>query len=73
VPFIGLVMGDRGLISCVLCAKFDEHLTFGTLESRVVSAHGRPTLKRSVASIQFQTTETLEKSICDYWEVCQSQ
>ncbi|AES90395.2 3-dehydroquinate dehydratase/shikimate dehydrogenase [Medicago truncatula] len=38
VPFIGLVMGDRGLISRILCAKFGGYLTFGTLESGVVSA-----------------------------------
>ncbi|CAL5213426.1 unnamed protein product [Lathyrus oleraceus] len=45
VPFIGLVMGDRGLISRVLCAKFGGYLTFGTLESGVVSAPGQPTIK----------------------------
>ncbi|GAU45091.1 hypothetical protein TSUD_85770, partial [Trifolium subterraneum] len=45
VPFIGLVMGDRGLISRVLCAKFGGYLTFGTLESGIVSAPGQPTLK----------------------------
>ena len=38
-------MGDRGLISRVLCAKFGGYLTFGTLESGVVSAPGQPTLK----------------------------
>ncbi|XP_027348707.1 bifunctional 3-dehydroquinate dehydratase/shikimate dehydrogenase, chloroplastic-like [Abrus precatorius] len=45
VPFIGLVMGDRGLISRILCAKFGGYLTFGTVESGVVSAPGQPTLK----------------------------
>ncbi|KAL3037563.1 hypothetical protein AAZX31_01G075500 [Glycine max] len=45
VPFIGLVMGDRGLISRILSAKFGGYLTFGTLESGVVSAPGQPTLK----------------------------
>ncbi|XP_020222637.1 bifunctional 3-dehydroquinate dehydratase/shikimate dehydrogenase, chloroplastic isoform X2 [Cajanus cajan] len=45
VPFIGLVMGDRGLISRILCAKFGGYLTFGTLESGVISAPGQPTLK----------------------------
>ncbi|OIV93182.1 hypothetical protein TanjilG_20844 [Lupinus angustifolius] len=45
VPFIGLVMGDRGLISRILCAKFGGYLTFGTLESGVVSAPGQPTIK----------------------------
>lgn len=38
-------MGDRGLISRILCAKFGGYLTFGTLESGVVSAPGQPTLK----------------------------
>lgn len=38
-------MSDRGLISRVLCAKFGGYLTFGTLESGVVSAPGQPTLK----------------------------
>ncbi|KAM7257698.1 hypothetical protein ACFE04_013439 [Oxalis oulophora] len=45
VPIIGLVMGERGLISRVLCAKFGGFLTFGTLESGVVSAPGQPTIK----------------------------
>ncbi|CAN1854029.1 Bifunctional 3-dehydroquinate dehydratase/shikimate dehydrogenase, chloroplastic [Linum perenne] len=45
VPIIGLVMGERGLISRVLCAKFGGYLTFGTLESGVVSAPGQPLLK----------------------------
>lgn len=38
-------MGERGLISRVLCAKFGGFLTFGTLESGVVSAPGQPTIK----------------------------
>lgn len=38
-------MGDRGLISRILSAKFGGYLTFGTLESGVVSAPGQPTLK----------------------------
>ncbi|CAI0466630.1 unnamed protein product [Linum tenue] len=45
VPFIGLVMGERGLISRVLCAKFGGYLTFGILESGVVSAPGQPLVK----------------------------
>ncbi|KAK6254580.1 hypothetical protein SCA6_015885 [Theobroma cacao] len=44
VPIIGLVMGERGLISRILCAKFGGHLTFGTLEAGVVSAPGQPTI-----------------------------
>jgi 3-dehydroquinate dehydratase/shikimate dehydrogenase len=45
VPTIGLVMGERGLISRMLCAKFSGYLTFGTLESGFVSAPGQPTIK----------------------------
>ncbi|KAK3217750.1 hypothetical protein Dsin_011720 [Dipteronia sinensis] len=44
VPIIGLVMGERGLISRLLCAKFGGFLTFGTLESGIVSAPGQPTI-----------------------------
>ncbi|XP_065863546.1 bifunctional 3-dehydroquinate dehydratase/shikimate dehydrogenase, chloroplastic [Euphorbia lathyris] len=45
VPIIGIVMGERGLISRILCAKFGGYLTFGTLESGIVSAPGQPTIK----------------------------
>lgn len=45
VPMIGLVMGERGLISRILCAKFGGYLTFGTLEQGAVSAPGQPTVK----------------------------
>ncbi|KAF2287720.1 hypothetical protein GH714_002441 [Hevea brasiliensis] len=45
VPIIGIVMGEKGLISRILCAKFGGYLTFGTLESGIVSAPGQPTIK----------------------------
>lgn len=45
VPTIGIVMGERGLMSRILCAKFGGFLTFGALESGIVSAPGQPTLK----------------------------
>ncbi|KAJ8766460.1 hypothetical protein K2173_022519 [Erythroxylum novogranatense] len=45
VPIIGIVMGKKGLTSRILCAKFGGFLTFGTLESGVVSAPGQPTIK----------------------------
>ncbi|XP_044499972.1 bifunctional 3-dehydroquinate dehydratase/shikimate dehydrogenase, chloroplastic-like isoform X2 [Mangifera indica] len=45
VPVIGLVMGERGLISRIICAKFGGYLTFGTLESGIVSAPGQPTIR----------------------------
>ncbi|XP_057957467.1 bifunctional 3-dehydroquinate dehydratase/shikimate dehydrogenase, chloroplastic-like isoform X3 [Malania oleifera] len=45
VPIIGLVMDERGLMSRILCPKFGGYLTFGTLESGIVSAPGQPTIK----------------------------
>ncbi|KAJ7980194.1 Bifunctional 3-dehydroquinate dehydratase/shikimate dehydrogenase, chloroplastic [Quillaja saponaria] len=54
VPVIGLVMGDRGIISRILCAKFGGYLTFGTLESGVVSAPGQPTLKDLLSPYNFR-------------------
>ncbi|KAF8401566.1 hypothetical protein HHK36_012508 [Tetracentron sinense] len=45
VPVIGLVMGQRGWISRLLCPKFDGYLTFGTLGAGMVSAPGQPTIK----------------------------
>lgn len=37
-------MGERGLMSRILCPKFGGYLTFGTLESGKVSAPGQPTI-----------------------------
>ncbi|KAJ8767531.1 hypothetical protein K2173_017600 [Erythroxylum novogranatense] len=45
VPIIGIVMGERGLMSRILCAKFGGYLTFGALESGLVSAPGQPMIK----------------------------
>lgn len=45
VPMIGLVMGERGLMSRVLAAKYGAFLTFGSIEVGVVSAPGQPTVK----------------------------
>lgn len=42
---IGLVMGERGLMSRILAAKFGGFLTFGSLEAGLVSAPGQPTVK----------------------------
>ncbi|WOL18861.1 bifunctional 3-dehydroquinate dehydratase/shikimate dehydrogenase, chloroplastic [Canna indica] len=44
VPMIGLVMGERGLISRLLCSKFGGYLTFGTLGAGKESAPGQPTI-----------------------------
>jgi len=38
-------MGERGLMSRILCSKFGGYLTFGTLDSSKVSAPGQPTIK----------------------------
>ncbi|XVF38621.1 hypothetical protein REPUB_Repub20aG0118200 [Reevesia pubescens] len=45
VPVIALVMGERWLISRILCAKFGGYLTFRSLEAGVVSAPGQPTIE----------------------------
>ncbi|CAM8919403.1 unnamed protein product [Rhodiola kirilowii] len=45
VPTVGLVMGERGLISRILAPKFGGYLTFGTLEPGIISAPGQPTVK----------------------------
>lgn len=42
---IGLVMGEKGLMSRVLSAKFGGFLTFGSLETGAESAPGQPTVK----------------------------
>ena len=38
-------MGERGLISRILSAKFGSYLTFASLEAGVVSAPGQPTVR----------------------------
>lgn len=40
-----MVMGEKGLMSRVLCPKFGGYLTFGTLENGKVSAPGQPTIR----------------------------
>lgn len=40
-----MVMGEKGLMSRILCPKFGGYLTFGTLEVGKVSAPGQPTIK----------------------------
>ncbi|GAB4843548.1 hypothetical protein Ancab_013511 [Ancistrocladus abbreviatus] len=45
VPVIGLVMGEKGLISRILAPKFGGFLTFATLEPGIVSAPGQPTIR----------------------------
>ncbi|XP_019181042.1 PREDICTED: bifunctional 3-dehydroquinate dehydratase/shikimate dehydrogenase, chloroplastic-like [Ipomoea nil] len=45
VPIIAMVMGEKGLMSRILCPKFGGYLTFGTLEAGKVSAPGQPTIQ----------------------------
>ncbi|XP_008813741.1 bifunctional 3-dehydroquinate dehydratase/shikimate dehydrogenase, chloroplastic isoform X1 [Phoenix dactylifera] len=54
VPMIGLVMGERGVISRLLCPKFGGYLTFGTLDAGKESAPGQPTISdlRNVYNIR---------------------
>ncbi|KAJ6694241.1 hypothetical protein OIU85_004973 [Salix viminalis] len=45
VPIIGIVMGERGLISRLLSPKFGGYLTYGALEAGAISVPGQPTAK----------------------------
>lgn len=59
VPIIGLVMGERGLISRVLSAKFGGYLTFGTHET--VAPPGEPTIKDLLNLYNFRSIGTETK------------
>ncbi|KAG8370060.1 hypothetical protein BUALT_Bualt14G0078400 [Buddleja alternifolia] len=54
VPIIAMVMGERGLMSRVLCPKYGGYLTFGTLEPGKVSAPGQPTIEDLVNLYNFR-------------------
>ncbi|KAL3634566.1 hypothetical protein CASFOL_021620 [Castilleja foliolosa] len=54
IPIIAMVMGERGLISRILCPKFGGYLTFGTLEPGKVSAPGQPTIDELVNLFNFR-------------------
>ncbi|XP_044498289.1 bifunctional 3-dehydroquinate dehydratase/shikimate dehydrogenase, chloroplastic-like [Mangifera indica] len=45
IPTIGIVMGERGLISRLLGPKYGGYLTYGALEAGAISAPGQPTAK----------------------------
>ncbi|KAK4284941.1 hypothetical protein QN277_001705 [Acacia crassicarpa] len=45
IPVIGIVMGERGLISRLLSPKFGGYLTYAALETGAISAPGQPTAK----------------------------
>ncbi|KAK6911476.1 Shikimate dehydrogenase substrate binding, N-terminal [Dillenia turbinata] len=55
VPMIGLVMGERGLISRVLSAKYGGYLTFGTVEAGDASAPGQPTINELLDLYNFRS------------------
>lgn len=54
IPMIGIVMGERGLISRLLSPKFGGYLTYGALEAGAVSAPGQPTVKDLVDLYNFR-------------------
>ncbi|KAL7251980.1 hypothetical protein ACSBR1_013771 [Camellia fascicularis] len=49
-----MVMGERGLMARIICPKFGGYLTFGTLESGIVSAPGKPTIDDLVNLYNFR-------------------
>ncbi|CAN6469239.1 unnamed protein product [Victoria cruziana] len=54
VPIIGLVMGDRGVISRVLASKFGGYLTFASLEVGKESADHQQTIKDMLEVYNFR-------------------
>ncbi|KAL0289898.1 UNVERIFIED_CONTAM: Bifunctional 3-dehydroquinate dehydratase/shikimate dehydrogenase, chloroplastic [Sesamum calycinum] len=58
IPIIAMVMGERGLISRILCPKFGGYLTFGTLEPGKVSAPGQPTIDELVNIFNIRLIDT---------------
>lgn len=51
---IGLGLGERGLISRILSAKFGGYLTYGVLEPGTVSAPSQPTIKDLIHLYNFR-------------------
>lgn len=49
-----MVMGEKGLMSRVLCSKFGGYLTFGTLEHGKVLAPGQPTIRDLLDLVNFR-------------------
>ncbi|PIN14374.1 Pentafunctional AROM protein [Handroanthus impetiginosus] len=58
MPIIAMVMGERGLMSRLLCPKFGGYLTFGTLEGGKVSAPGQPSIDDLVNLYNFRLIDT---------------
>lgn len=61
VPIIAMVMGERGIMSRLLCPKFGGYLTFGTLEEGKVSAPGQPTIDELIRLYNFRSIDTETK------------
>ncbi|XP_010486142.1 PREDICTED: bifunctional 3-dehydroquinate dehydratase/shikimate dehydrogenase, chloroplastic isoform X2 [Camelina sativa] len=61
VPTIGLAMGERGLISWILSSKFGGYLTYATLESEKMNAHGQPTVNDLLDLYNFRQIGTKTK------------
>ncbi|XP_014513091.1 bifunctional 3-dehydroquinate dehydratase/shikimate dehydrogenase, chloroplastic [Vigna radiata var. radiata] len=54
VPMIGIAVGEKGILSRVLCAKFGGFLTFGSIEDGAVSSPGQPTIKELLDLYNFR-------------------
>ncbi|XP_027353231.1 bifunctional 3-dehydroquinate dehydratase/shikimate dehydrogenase, chloroplastic-like [Abrus precatorius] len=54
VPTIGIVMGERGLISRLLSPKFGGYLTYGALELDAISAPGQTPVKDMLELYNFR-------------------
>ncbi|XP_031486136.1 bifunctional 3-dehydroquinate dehydratase/shikimate dehydrogenase, chloroplastic-like [Nymphaea colorata] len=54
VPIIGLVMGDRGVISRLFASKFGGYLTYAALDGGIESAVGEPTIKKMLDVYNFR-------------------
>lgn len=51
-------MGERGLLSRLVCPKFGGYLTFGTLERGKVSAPGQPTIEELINLYNIRSIDT---------------
>ncbi|KAL8508076.1 hypothetical protein ACS0TY_018578 [Phlomoides rotata] len=61
IPIIALVMGERGILSRLVCPKFGGYLTFGTLERGKVSAPGQPTIEELISLYNIRSIDTETK------------
>ncbi|KAA8536927.1 hypothetical protein F0562_029405 [Nyssa sinensis] len=61
IPTIGIVMGERGLISRLLSPKFGGYLTYGALEAGAISAPGQPIAKDLLDLYNFRLINPVTK------------